>query len=165
MTVESILFYLLSATVIIPALMVVSVRNVFHAALWLVVSLLGVGGIYALLAADFLFAVQLMVYAGGVMVVILFVILISDKPSDWMVKQINDQVWLAVLVALLFVSLLVLVIGAWPSLGGSPFSFQPTTGNLGSLLLGAMVLPFEVVAVVLMVALIGAVYFSMKKIS
>lgn len=162
MNLESLVFYGLAVTVLLPALMVVSVKNVFHSALWLVVSLLGVGGIYALLAADFLFAVQLMVYAGGVMVVILFVVLLSDKPSDWMIKQINDRAWLAGLISILFASILGLVTGFWPSSSGN-LAPQSTTGNLGLLLLGPMVLPFEVVGIVLMVALVGAVYFSMKR--
>src|SRR5947207_2092782 len=95
--VESIIFYFLAAVVIVPAIRVVSVRNVFHAALWLIVSLGGVAGIYALLAADFLFAVQLLVYVGGVMVLLLFVVLLSGKPSDWAGRQVNEKAWLAAL--------------------------------------------------------------------
>ena len=73
--------------VLIPALLVVLVKNVFHSALWLVLSLLGVAGIYAMLAADFLFAVQLMVYAGGIMVILI----LKWHAEKWIrLDQLND---------------------------------------------------------------------------
>ena len=160
--IESVIFYFLSTITIVPAIFVVTMKNVFHSALWLIVSLLGVGGMYALLAADFLFAVQLMVYAGGVMVLMLFVVLLSGKPTDWQGSQINDKWWGAVLFSAFFIAIVSAVVASWP-LANRKIEPTVTTGALGKLLLGDMILPFEVIAVVLVVALIGAVYFSQKR--
>lgn len=162
--IESVIFYLLAAMVVIPALLVVTMKNVFHSALWLIASLMGVAGIYAMLAADFLFAVQLMVYAGGIMVVLLFVVLLSGTPADWSIRQLNEKAGPALLFSLFFVTLLGTALYRWPVVQFS-VAPEPTTGPLGELLLGDMVLPFEVVALVLVVALVGAVYFSVKRSS
>jgi NADH-quinone oxidoreductase subunit J len=158
---ETAIFYFLSALVVIPAILVVAVKNVFHSALWLVVSLAGVAGVYAMLAADFLFAVQLLVYVGGIMVVLLFVVLLSGSPKDWEGKQINEKAWAAGLFALFFVAALSSIL--W----NAPLSVvesvpKLTTGQLGTLLLGDMLLPFEIISLVLVAALVGAIYFSTK---
>jgi len=159
---ESILFYLLAAMVLVPAILVVTSKNIFHCALWLIVSLSAVSGLYAMLAADFLFAVQLLVYSGGIMVVLLFVVLLSGRPSDWKIAQVNEKAAGAVLFILLLVGILLSALSAWrPLLKIAPP--QPTTGALGQLLLNQMVLPFEVISLVLVASLVGAIYFSSKR--
>lgn len=160
---ESLIFYVLAAMVVIPALLVVTVRNVFHSALWLVLSLSGVAGLYAMLAADFLFAVQILVYVGGVMVVLLFVILLSGKPSDWAGTQVNEKAWAAALFSVFLVAALVSALFRWALPSNASATPELTTGRLGKLLLTEMVLPFEFISLVLVAALIGAVYFSVRK--
>lgn len=159
---EAAIFTLLAVVTLVPAVLVVTVKNVFHAALWLIASLLGVAGFYAMLAADFLFAVQLMVYAGGIMVILLFVILLSGKPSDWAIRQLSENAWAAGVFAACFIALLVSALYHWPVLShvSEPVA---TTGELGLLLLKDLVLPFEVIGLVLVAAMIGAVYFSVKR--
>ncbi len=154
-------FCFLSALVIIPAILVVSMKNVFHSALWLIVSLIGVAGVYAMLAADFLFAVQLLVYVGGIMVLLLFVVLLSGKPSDWAGKQNNEKAWLAALFSVFLVAAIGSTVAVWPMVVQSKIP-QPTTGALGKLLLNEMLLPFELISLVLVAALIGAIYFSVR---
>jgi NADH-quinone oxidoreductase subunit J len=161
--IETIIFAFLALLVLVPAVLVVSVKNVFHSALWLIVSLLGVAGVYAMLAADFLFAVQLLVYVGGVMVLLLFVVLLSGKPSDWTGRQVNEKTWLAALFAGFLIAAVGSVIAGWP-ISSAPAA-QPlvTTGGLGKLLLTDMLLPFEFISLTLIASLVGAVYFSAKK--
>src|SRR6185503_19002233 len=65
--IQTAIFFLLALVTVVPAFFVVSLKNVFHSALFLILSMVGVAGLYAMLAADFLFAVQLLVYAGGIM--------------------------------------------------------------------------------------------------
>jgi NADH:ubiquinone oxidoreductase subunit 6 (subunit J) len=89
--IESTVFGLLSVLILVPAVLAVGLKNIFHCALWLVVSLTGVGGMFALLGADFLFVAQILVYAGGITVLLLFVVLLSGSPKNWMVKQVNAQ--------------------------------------------------------------------------
>lgn len=159
---ENILFYGLAALIVVPAVCVVAVRNVFHAALWLVASLAGVAGMYAFLAADFLFAVQLLVYAGGITVILLFIVLLSGKPADWAGAQINEKAWPAFLFCGLFVALIISTIAQWP-LRTQLETPRTTVGQLGGLLLNEMVLPFEAISLVLVAALVGAIYFSAKR--
>lgn len=159
---STLFFCLLSALVIIPAILVVTMKNVFHSALWLIVSLVGVAGVYAMLAADFVFAVQLLVYVGGIMVLLLFVVLLSGKPSDWSGKQINDKGWAAALFSLFLVAAIASTVAVWPMVIQVKVP-APTTARLGQLLLTDMLLPFELISFVLVAALIGAIYFSVRK--
>lgn len=160
--IETAIFYLVAGSVVLPAIFVVTTKNVFHSALWLVLSLCGVAGLYAMLAADFLFAVQLLVYVGGVMVLLLFVVLLSGKPSDWAGRQVNDKAWAAAFFSIFLVAALSSVVISWPMMvQDAPAT--ATTGRLGKLLVNEMVLPFEVVSLVMVAALVGAIYFSVKK--
>jgi NADH-quinone oxidoreductase subunit J len=162
MSVSDVIFYFLAVLVLVPALLVVTTKNVFHSALWLILSLSGVAGMYAMLAADFLFAVQLLVYIGGVMILLLFAILLSGKPSDWEGRQVNGLAWAASLLSAVIGAALIGVIQEWPAVVVAKDP-QTTTGPLGQLLVGGMILPFEVISLVLVSALIGAIYFSLKK--
>lgn len=161
--IETAIFGILAALVIIPAILVVTTKNVFHSALWLILSMVGVGGVYAMLAADFLFAVQLLVYAGGIMVVLLFVILLSGRPSDWAGVQVNDKALGAAIFAVFFVVVMVSTLAKWPFVLTESVP-QPTTGPLGELLMTGMLLPLEIISLVLVAALVGAIFFSSKKI-
>ena len=79
---ESIVFYSLAAVTLVSALMVVTLRNTFHSALFLGLSLAGVAGIFGTLGSDFLFAAQIMIYVSGIAVLILFVVLLSGEEGD-----------------------------------------------------------------------------------
>jgi len=160
--IQTVIFYFLAALVVVPAVLVVSVRNVFHSALFLVASLVGVAGLYAMLAADFLFAVQVLVYVGGIMVLLLFVVLLSGKPSDWAGRQVNEKAWAAGLFSLFLIAALITTLTDWPLLS-VPSEATLTTGRLGQLLLTDMLLPMEVISLVLVAALVGAIFFSQRK--
>jgi NADH-quinone oxidoreductase subunit J len=160
--ISTVIFFFLAAVTIIPALMVVTMKNVFHCALLLTLSLLGVGGFYAFLAADFVFTVQLLVYAGGVMVILLFVVLLSGKPSDWQAAQVNEHAWLAAIAALVVLAGFSVIALQWPAAPVMPVN-EATTAKLGKMLLTDLVVPFEVVSLLLVAALVGAVYFSVKR--
>lgn len=157
--IEKIVFGLLAFLVIVPAALAVTLKNVFHCALFLVLSLTGVAGLFALLGADFLFVTQLLVYAGGITVLLLFVVLLSGSPKDWVVRQVNAQWVIGLLVAGMFVGLLAAVFKQMPVPGDLPPA-APTTAALGLVLIRDWVLPFEAVSLVLLAALVGAVHFS-----
>jgi NADH-quinone oxidoreductase subunit J len=159
--IQKAVFVLLSLLTLVPALLAVTVRNVFHAALWLVLSLTGVAGFFALLGADFLFVAQLLVYSGGIMVLLLFVVLLSGSPKDWAQKAFNAEGANGFLVAAVFTATLAFLLRLVPE-GTVLAPAQPTTAPLGLLLLREMVLPFEVLSLVLLAALVGAVHFSKK---
>lgn len=158
-----ILFSLLAGLTIVPAFFVVTMKNVFHAALCLILTLIGVAGFYAMLAADFIFVVQLLVYAGGITVILLFVVLLSGSPADWAQAAVNEKAWGAALFSAFLVMGLVYSLFSWPMKTTETLP-ATTTGQLGDLLMGRMVLPFEVISLVLVAALVGAIHFSRKNL-
>jgi NADH:ubiquinone oxidoreductase subunit 6 (subunit J) len=155
-------FYIFGATVIGGALGVVLVRNIVYAALLLVASLLGVAGIYMLLSVEFLALVQVLLYGGAVMVLILFALMLTRVP-DLKDRLDGDQKPLAALVgiALLGTFITAIVQTDWPrdvnQLTTIPFN------EIGAALFGRWMVPFELVSAVLLVALVGAIVISMQE--
>jgi NADH:ubiquinone oxidoreductase subunit 6 (subunit J) len=104
---------------------------------------------------------QILLYAGGIMVLVLFVIMLSGNPKDWIARQVNEQ-WLGgLLVSAVFVSLLATLFRLMPE-AQAVAPAEPTTASLGILLLRDMVLPFEAISLVLLSALVGAILFSRR---
>jgi NADH:ubiquinone oxidoreductase subunit 6 (subunit J) len=163
MTLPTVIFYSLAALLIVLALIVVSTRQLFHAALALAGALSIVGALYAFLGADFLAASQILLYVGGIMVLILFAIMFVQSPDEGRVHQSRPGWFWAILIALGLVGLLIEVF----HLAVPPFESQmpwtPTSAALGRLLLNDMLVPFEVVSLILLVALIGAVVFGVER--
>ena len=156
---ELVVFYSLALLVVVSALLVVSARNTVHSALFLGLSLGGVGGVFALLGADFLFAAQIMVYVGGIAVLIMFAVMLLGRASDLHLRQVNNQ-WLA---GLLICG--VSGVGLWRiakalSKAAPALAPKATTAPLGLLFLSDYAVPFELVSLVLTAALLGAVFFS-----
>ena len=157
-----VVFYMLAVLTLVPAVLAVTVKNVFHAALFLVLSLTGVGGFFALLGADFLFVSQILVYAGGITVLLLFIVFLSGNPKDWAERSLNGAWGVAGLVCAFFISLLTVLFHYLPE--AKPLAEAlPTTGRLGLLLLRDMLLPFEAVSLLLLSSLAGAIHFSKRK--
>ncbi len=156
---ELIVFYSLAALVAISAVLVVTMRNTVHSALFLGLSLAGVAGIFATLGADFLFAAQIMVYVGGIAVLIMFAVMLLGRASDLHLRQVNNQ-WLA---ALLICG--ISGAGLWKvaslAMRSLPPSATPaTTAPLGLAMMSDYAVPFELISLVLTAALLGAIFFS-----
>ncbi|MBI4328904.1 MAG: NADH-quinone oxidoreductase subunit J [Chloroflexi bacterium] len=148
-------FWSLAALAVVGALLVVAVRNVFRAALFLVLSFLAIAGLFLTLHADFLAAAQVLIYVGAISVLLVFGIMLT---SDVQRGSPNSSLWLpglAIAVLLFFVLALAFTQGAWPVAEATPLS--PTTGPLAEVLFNRWVLAFEVVSVLLLAAVIGAV--------
>lgn len=156
---EQIAFYSLSAVVLIPALLVVLLRNAVHSALFLGLSLAGVGGVFALLGADLLFGGQILVYVTGIAVLIMFCVMLLGRTSDLHLRQINRQ-WAAglMLCALSGVGLFHVLRSYSKTV--SKTAAAPTTRGIGGLMMGDYAVPFELISIVLLAALLGAVFFS-----
>jgi NADH:ubiquinone oxidoreductase subunit 6 (subunit J) len=156
-------FYILAVLIVGSALMVVTLRNIFHSALFLVLCLFSVAGIYVLLEAEFIAAVQVLIYVGAVTILILFAVMLTHQLSGRTIRQVNDQPVAALLIvlSLLVLTLLALSKTAWEVASSSGVS--PSATDLGRALMTIYVLPFEVVSVVLLVALIGAIVISRRE--
>ena len=153
---------------IASALVVVTVRNIVHAAFSLMVTLFGVAGLYVFLQADFLAATQVIVYVGGILVLILFGVMMTSGRLEMRIHIERGQLLLGGVVALALLMLLLTVIAntpVWKNLTDDGTELPPTTERIGELILnGPFLLPFEVVSVLLLVALIGATLISRKEV-
>jgi NADH-quinone oxidoreductase subunit J len=156
-------FYILAATVIGSAVMVVSLKNIFHCAVFLVLCFFGVAGVYVLLSAEFLAAVQVLIYVGAITILMIFAIMLTAKLYSAKIRQSNEQVvpGIIIVAALLVATIFTLSRTAWRLSSQVP-DVQSTVG-IGRLLLTKYVLPFEVVSVVLLTALIGAIVIARKE--
>lgn len=169
LTVESLVFLLFSLITLGGGLLVVTTRNLFHGALFLMLSLFGVAGLYALLAAPFLAGIQVVVYIGAIAILIIFAIMLT--PQVTATTPTNSQ-WIAALVVavVLFALLASVVTPIMSELGveGWGASFTETNpppvpedsiAELGSAFVDPerFMLPFEVASILLMAALVGAV--------
>lgn len=157
-------FFVLAAVTLIAGLLVVTVRNVVYAALALVGAFFGVAGLYLLLEAEFLAVVQVLIYVGAISVLILFAIMLTRGLMSTAQTGVNAQWAAAALIAVfLFLGMfLVAGRGPWP-LNTDPNTQKITTDlvpQLGTLLVTTYVLPFEVVSVLLLGALVGALLIA-----
>lgn len=158
-----VVFWVLAVAIIASALRVVTTGNLVHAALYLVGTLMGAATLYLLLLAEFIAWVQVLVYVGAIVVLMLFGLMLTRAPIGKGAFD-NDQRPLAAVVALavFVVSSLIMVRafdGQMIDLSGAA---KPDTKALGNLLFTTYVLPFEVVSVLLLAALVGAVVIARK---
>ena len=165
MTAEQIIFLLFAALVLVSALMVVIVRNLLHAALWLVVSLFGVAVLYAILQANFLAVVQVVVYIGAIAILFIFAVMLTRREAMEKGRQTRNNWWIPAMLGLLILTGLVVLIFNFPNVE-QPAATLPvgldTLQALGIALVSpdAYVLPFEVASVLMLAALVGAVYVA-----
>jgi NADH-quinone oxidoreductase subunit J len=158
-----VVFWLMTLCAIGGGVGVVTSRNLFHSALYLILSLFGVAGYYVLLSAGFLAVVQLIVYIGAISILILFAIMFSRRVMDISLGQANHQWWLSLPAALLLFVALLLVVNTvdWPVSGVEPTS--DSVLQLGLAFLGSYLIPFQVIGILLTAALVGAVILAREK--
>lgn len=168
MTVQQIIFLVVGFATLGSALMVVTTRNLIHAALWLVATLFGVAVIYAILNAGFLAVVQVVVYIGAIAILFIFAVMLTRRDLRDQGPQMNRNWWVGALLALLVFGGLFFLLQSWSGFSkvaaDLPSGFD-AVGSLGEALVSpnAYVLPFEVASVLLLAALVGAVYVAFNK--
>ena len=160
MTGEVVGFWCLSALLIGSALAVVLTKNLFHAVLWLALALTGTAGIFLLLDAEFLAAVQLLLYAGGIVTVMVFAIVVTEKLVGERLSQTSRRIAGGAVASGLLAWLIVSAVMERPL----ATTRMPMAGDLtqviGETVLTRFVLPFELLAVLLLVGLLAASYFA-----
>jgi NADH-quinone oxidoreductase subunit J len=169
MTPIQIVFLLAAAVTLISAVMMVSVRRILHAALWLVMALLGVAIVFVTLETGFFAVVQVVVYIGAIATLIIFAVMLTRRDLQDTPNQTGRQAWLAGLVSLAVVAGLVAGLSGWQHFSVLRASMDTSSGSelssiaeLGRLLVSpdAYAIPFEVASVLLIGALIGAIYVA-----
>lgn len=161
---ESLIFYAIALVTVTSGVLVVTMRNIVHAVIFLALFLLSIAGIYASLRFDFLVVVQVFVFVGAVVVLFLFIVMLTFKISDLSMIMSNKLSKLAFWVSGgLFISIIIVLAktNAFGNLQrqGNPASLK----ELGTEILTTYVLPFELVSLVLLVALIGAIVIARKE--
>lgn len=157
-------FWLLAPVIIASAIMVVTLKNIFHCALALIACLFTVAGIYVMLNAEFLAAAQVLIYVGAVSVLMIFAIMLTGKLASKEIVQTNKNALVAFIMCLAFVFTMV-------ELARSTTVWEVATKALpednimalGQALLTEYMLPFEVVSILMLAALIGAVSLAREE--
>ncbi len=158
----SLVFFALAFLTIVSSLMVVSSKNVFHSAIFLILALFGVAGLFVLLEAPFLAAAQVLIYVGAIAILMIFGVMLTARIADTNIRHTNEQVPTGLALSL---GLLVIMLH---SLWNTPIAVSdavPVGGaghKLGELFLTKFVLPFEIVSVLLLAALISALIIAKK---
>jgi NADH-quinone oxidoreductase subunit J len=168
MTAMQIFFLIVGLVVLGSALMVVTTGNLIHAALWLIVTLFGVAVLYAILNASFLAVVQVVVYIGAIAILFIFAVMLTHKEMRDRGPQLNNAWWLNAIIALLTFGGLFWMLQSWGGFSKAAADFPSgydAVGQLGKALISpdAFVLPFEVASVLLLAALVGAVYIAFNR--
>lgn len=166
---KTFVFYVLSAIMVFAGLRVITARNPVHAALFLVLAFFTAGGIWLLLAAEFLAIVLVMVYVGAVMVLFLFVVMMLDINIDRLREGFWSYLPVGALIGVLLVVEMVLVLGGsyfglaeMPAPPAAPEGYS-NTRELGRLLYTDYVYPFELASLLLLVAMVVAVTLTLRK--
>jgi NADH-quinone oxidoreductase subunit J len=168
MTAQQIIFLIVGLVTLGSALMVVTSRNLIHAALWLVATLFGVAIVYAILNAGFLAVVQVVVYIGAIAILFIFAVMLTRRDMRDQGAQMNRNWWTGALIAVLVFAGLFFLLQSWggftKTAADLPSGFD-SMGLLGTALVSpdAFVLPFEVASVLLLAALVGAVYVAFNR--
>ena len=146
------------------AIWVVVSPNLVHSAVSLLFTLFGIAGLYVFLFADFLAATQVVIYVGGILVLIIFGVMLTNKIDKPVIESVSSNKIIGVLISsFIFTILSIIVIQTkWPIIENS--SSGPSTVELiGKLILGKYLLPFELVSILLLAALVGAALLARKK--
>lgn len=168
MTAMQITFLMVSAVTLVSAVLVVSVRKMMHAALWLVLTLLGVAVLFALLESRFFTVVQVLVYIGSIAILIIFAVMLTQKVMVDTGPQVNRNFWLAALVSFGSFAGIVAALAQWPAFSTAQ-RVVPAGGEdlvaLGKALVdpNGYVIPFEIASVLLLAALTGAIYIAVER--
>jgi NADH-quinone oxidoreductase subunit J len=156
---EAIAFYTLAAFILGFAVLVVTTKDTVHSVLFLVLDFLCVAALYVLLAAEFVAVIQVLVYAGGIVVLYLFVVMLDPN------RQAKLGLALGVAVLLEFVAIsAVAYVRPSPPMASTTFPVSGNTEEVGWLLYTSYLIPFEIASILLLVAMIGAIVLAKREL-
>ena len=163
---STILFYLLAALTLTCGLLSVSTRQIFRAAIYLLFSLIGIAGIYFWLQYEFIAAVQIVVYVGGIVVLIIFSIFLTQQAGEKLAKQKTDRKIFSALAAFCGFALTMLQVYQHTFYESSEAAVPTTVLNIGKKMMsvanGGYVFPFEVISMILLAAIIGCIVIALR---
>ena len=168
MTIAQVLFILVSLITLIAGVMVVTARNLVRAALWLVATLFFIAVIFVLMNANFIAAVQIVIYIGAIAILFIFAVMLTRRVMQDTGPQTNKNWWLGALFSVAMFAGLAWMILSWGGSTAEMGLYAPNTGSLQVLGLALVspdqyVIPFEVASVLLLAALIGAIAVAWER--
>lgn len=159
-------FYACAALSVVPAIAILLSSEIVRQAFWLLGTLTGVAGLYLLLGADFLGLTQVLVYIGGILILMLFGVMLTQRAKGTYGEAPTTRAWPAGLVgigAALLLSLAMVAAAAGSSrVSAAPTPTKGTTRGIGEALMSGYILPFEMVSIVLLAALVGAAFLARR---
>ena len=163
-----VLFIVIAACTLGSALMVVTSKNLIHAALWLVVALFGIAVVFVMLQAGYLAIVQIVVYIGAIAILMIFAIMMTRKVYDEPGSRYNSSWIWALVIAVIFFGAVSWLLSQWTGFSAIASELNPSKNylkELGTVLVSPQdyVLPFEVASILLLAALIGAIVVAGEK--
>ena len=164
MNLSTAVFYLIALLTVGSACMVAFSRNIIYSAFSLLGTFMGVAGLYVFLGADFVAAVQVLIYVGGILVLILFAVMLTHRITDVEITNRAAGRIPALIVVGVLVYLLIQTVKETPWVKAKEVVYTATTATIGDAFLYDYLLPFELASVVLLAAMIGAVVLSRKEI-
>ena len=160
MSLEPIAFWALAVVLLASALAVVLTRNLFHSVLYLALALTATAGVFLSLDAEFLAAIQLLLYAGGVVTIVVFAIVVTERLVGDRITQTSRQIAAGFGIAGALLVAILAIFRRSPLAVPRPAVSGDLTRAIGQSLLTTYVLPFELLAVLFLAALVGALYFA-----
>ena len=166
MNASVILFYIISTFILISGFLSVTSRKIFRSAIFLLFSLVGIAGLYFWMEVEFIAAVQIIIYAGGIVVLIIFSIFLTQKSGDEMPKPLKIRAAFSGLTVLIGFGFTYNLIRHYGFSNPTALPFEAKVSEIGEQMLSTkehgFVLPFEVVSILLLSAMIGCIVIAMK---
>lgn len=162
---QNIVFFVLAAISVVCALAAVTKKNLFHSALFFGFFLLAIAGLYLVLAADFVAMTQIFVYVGGVVVLISFAVMLTSRIAEASQQQISEQREASLVGATILMGVMLLVVNQGVSVMRTGLSKGIGASQIGRALLTSYALPFEIVALLLLVAMVAAILMAREEMA
>ena len=170
MTTPQIFFAYFAISMTVLSLLIVTRRNPVHSVLWMLVLFIHIAALYLFLNAEFLAAIQIIIYAGAILVLFLFVLMLLNLKQEETVDKYQRQWPISAGIAIAFAIFMIMIVGkitVMPPLGEYSIEAIKAEGSMmtiGKVLYTKYLLPFEIASLILLVALIGAVVLAKKRI-
>jgi NADH-quinone oxidoreductase subunit J len=166
MNASAIIFYILAMFVLTFGVLTVVARKIFRSAVFLLFSLIGIAGIYMLMDMEFIAAIQIIVYVGGIVVLIIFSIFLTHQSGETLPKKLSKRIVRGIIISLIGFGMVIYILLKYKFVASDEAPIEDSVQNIGRLLLDykmhGYVLPFEIVSVLLLAALVGSITIAMK---
>ena len=163
---STIIFYMLAALTLVSAILAVGTRQIFRAAIFLLFTLVGIAGLFFWMQYEFIAAVQIVVYVGGITVLIIFSIFLTQQTGELLPTQKAGRLLFSALAAFCGFALTMVQVYQHTFTGNTSQPLEPSVVNIGNTMLGihdgGYALPFEVVSILLLAALIGCIVIALR---